>query len=56
MRQENKVARDIVKQLNLTGKNAEAVHRLISEYGIDMGRKASFTELLGYVKKMLRLL
>jgi len=38
------------------GKNAKAVHGLISEYSIDVGRKAGFTELLGYVKKVLGLL
>jgi hypothetical protein len=41
---------------NLTGKNAEAVHELISGASIDAGRKLTFSELLAYVKEVLGLL
>ena len=43
----------ILKQLNLTGKNAEQVHTLIQEYSIDAGEKVGFSELLTYVKDVL---
>jgi len=56
LRQENKVARDIIKQLHLTGKDAEVVHELISEASIHAGRKLGFRELVAYVKAVLGLL
>ena len=56
LRRENKVARDIIKQLNLTGKNAEQVHKLIQEFSIDGGEKVGLSELLSYVKEVLGIL
>jgi RHS repeat-associated protein len=56
LRRENKIARDIIKQLNLTGKRAEQVHQLIQGYSIDAGYVAEFPELLKYVREVLGLL
>jgi hypothetical protein len=56
LRRENKIARDIIKRLHLTGKNAEAVHGIISEASIDAGRQLTFRELIPYVKNVLGLL
>jgi len=46
----------MIKQLNLTGKDAEQVHRLIQEYSIDVGEKVGFSELLSYVKEVFKIL
>ena len=56
LRRENKIARDIIKQLNLRGKQAEQVHDIIQGASIDAGEKLGFTELLEIVKTTLGLL
>ena len=56
LRKENKIARDIIKQLNLKGKQAEAVHDIIQGASIDAGEKLGFTELLEIVKATLSIL
>lgn len=56
LRRENKIARDIIKQLNLQGKQAEEVHDIIQGASIDAGEKLGFTELLEIVKTTLGLL
>jgi len=53
---ENKVARDIIKELKLTGKNADAVHDIIAGASVDAGRKLGYRELLVVVQKALGLL
>jgi hypothetical protein len=56
LRRENKIARDIINQLNLRGKQAELVHDIIQGASIDAGEKLGFTELLEIVKTTLGLL
>jgi RHS repeat-associated protein len=56
LRRENKIARDIIKQLNLQGKRAEQVHDIIQGASIDAGEKLGYTELLEIVKTTLGLL
>ena len=50
LRRENKIAKDIIKELTLTGRQAEAVHDIISEASVDAGRKLSYGELVKIVK------
>ncbi len=53
---ENKVARDIIKELKLSGKNAEAVHDIIGEASVMEGRQLGYRELVAVVKSALGLL
>jgi len=56
LRKENKMARDIMKQLGL-GENTKAlVHEALSEGAKDAGRKLTFKEGLAVVKAALGLL
>jgi hypothetical protein len=56
LRRENKIARDIIQELKLTGKDADAVHDIIAGASIDAGRKLGYRELVVVVKETLGLL
>jgi RHS repeat-associated protein len=55
LRQENKMARDIMKELNLGKDLKREVHEIISEEAIMAGRKLTFNEALAAVKAALKL-
>jgi len=56
LRRENKVARDIIKELKLTGAEANAVHDIVAEASVDAGRKLGYKELVVVVQKALGML
>ncbi len=56
LRQENKMARDVMKELNLGKSLKREVHEIISEEAIMAGKKLTFNEALTAVKAALKLL